>query len=210
MKKSRALLISCAVILICLATILGVTYALFSDTETLNHHLRAGKMDITLTRTNLVTTALDNTTGFLVKTESPDDVDFSNTTKNVFDVTDSSLVVPGSQYTAEMKISNNSDTAFAYWIEIRFDDKDDLALADQIEVKVTPNGKTVEPQLLSEGFTVGSESAPVGTLAKTASELFTVDVKFLDNNGMNNAAKGQNVEFDLIVHAIQVKNAPTN
>ena len=206
MKTGRALLISCVVILVCLAIVLGVTYALFSDTETLNHHLKAGKMDITLTRTNLVTTALDSTTGYLVKKESPDDVDFSNTTRNVFDIAEGSLVVPGSEYTAEMKISNNSDTAFAYWIEIRFDDKDDIPMADQIEVKVTPHGKTVEPQLLSKGFTIGSETSPVGTLAKTASEDFSVNVKFLDN-GVNNAAKGQEVEFDLVIHAIQVKSA---
>ena len=134
MKRSRVLLISCAVILICLAVVLGVTYGLFSDTETLNHHLKAGNMDITLFRTHLVTTSLDQTTGFLVKTEDPADVDFSNTTKNVFSMSDSSLIVPGSEYSAEMQISNNSDTAFAYWIEIRFDDKDDLAIADQIEV----------------------------------------------------------------------------
>ena len=210
MKRSRVLLISCAVILICLAVVLGVTYGLFSDTETLNHHLKAGNMDITLFRTHLVTTSLDQTTGFLVKTEDPADVDFSNTTKNVFSMSDSSLIVPGSEYSAEMQISNNSDTAFAYWIEIRFDDKDDLAIADQIEVKVTPEGKTIEPQKLSEGFEIGDATNPVGILAKTASQKFTVDVKFLDVNAVNNAAKGQKVDFDLLVHAVQVKTAPNN
>ena len=72
MKKStgikRAMLVSCAVILLCLSVVTGMTWALFTDTERVNTHLQAGTLDITLLRTQLVKTAL-NDKGYLVEKE---------------------------------------------------------------------------------------------------------------------------------------------
>ena len=209
MKGKRTLLISCSVILLCVSIIVGMTYALFTDKATYNHHLKAGTLDITLERVSLRTTSLNLTTGFLeTKSTSPTDppVDFSNTDKNVFDIDSNTLFVPGCEYTAAMKISNESDVAFAYWVEIVYKSDADLDLANQIEVTVkTDSDHTVR---LKEGLVVGSASDPVGVLAKTEDEMFVVNVKFLDDEIVgdisNDDAKGQEVNFDLVVHAIQV------
>lgn len=206
MKSKRALLVSCSVILLCMSIIVGMTYALFTDTVPVKNHLQAGKMDVTLTRTNLVTLTLDEKTGFLVKTESAEDVDFSEPAdSNVFGITKDTLVVPGSKYTVEMQIANSSDVAFGYWVEIVFDDKDDLALADQIKVSVTTDKET--SAYLSDGLSIGSETKPIGTLAIGGSGVFTVSVEFVDGDS-NDLAAGQALDFDLVVNAVQIIEAP--
>ena len=114
------------------------TYALFSDQVDLRNHLYAGTLDITLTRTNLKSTVLDNETGKLAHKEDPIDKDFTAPNEyNVFDIGENDLIVPQAGYTAEMKISNNSDVTFGYWLQIIYDDDYDLALADQMLVTVT-------------------------------------------------------------------------
>ena len=216
-KKKRSVLLSVLTFVLCLALVAGGTYALFSDKVTLKNHLQAGTLDITLTRTNLTTTSLSPDTGFLVETENPKDIDFSEPAdlndpnaenKNVFDITDKTLIVPGCTYTAEMQITNNSDVAFGYWLEIVFDDKADLALADQLNVTVTTASGTTEKALSAIAGTIGTETAPLGVLAKTGSTLFTISVEFLDlKDGANNAAKSQALDFDVIVHAVQIPTA---
>ena len=54
MNKRRAMLVSCAVILLCMAIIGGMTFALFTDRATISNHLQAGDLQITLKRTELV------------------------------------------------------------------------------------------------------------------------------------------------------------
>ena len=206
-KKKRSVLMAVLTCVLCLALAAGGTYALFSDRVTLTNHLEAGTLNITLTRTYLSTTSLNKDTGFLVKTESPDDVSFTDPTgKNIFDITDETLIVPGCSYFAEMKISNKSDVAFGYWLEIIYDNTPYVALADQLNVKiVTADGKTVEKRLDQLNGIIGGENNPIGTLAKGGEALFTVSVEFLDlENHVNNDAKGQQLSFDLVVHAVQV------
>ena len=218
-KKNRSVLMSVMTLVLCLALAASGTYALFSDRVVLTNHLEAGTLDITLTRTNLVTKSLNAETGFLVGTEKSKDIDFSKPAdpndpnaenKNVFDITEETLIVPGCMYSAEMQIANNSDVAFGYWLEIVFDDAEHLALADQLNVTVTTAIGTTEANLSESAGFIGAETAPVGILAKTGSELFTISVEFLDLAGrVNNAAKNQSVEFDVIVHAVQITTAPT-
>lgn len=209
-KKKRSVLLSVLTLVMCLALVAGGTYALFSDGVTLKNHLKAGTLDITLTRTNLVTKSLHDKTGFLVGTENPKDIDFSNPTdRNVFDITDDTLIVPGCWYSAEMQIANNSDVAFCYWLEIVFDDTANLALADQLNVKVTTAEGVTEAKLSESAGLIGSESDPIGILAKTGSQLFAIRVEFLElENSVNNAAKSQALDFDVIVHAVQAIEAP--
>ena len=64
MGNSRALIVSSAIILLCLTIITGMTVALFTDEEVVSNHLRAGDLDITLERTKLTSTYLTNR-GFL-------------------------------------------------------------------------------------------------------------------------------------------------
>lgn len=198
---------SAVTFMLCLALVAGGTYALFSDQVTLTTHLKAGELDITLERTNLVTKALDNSTGFLVDIIDEEDVDFSKPTiRNVFDLEETDKIVPGCSYDASMKITNNTDVAFAYWIEIIDRNYEDIILGDQLVVTIKADGyeKTVK---VSEGMLVGNQSEPVAILAKGEYDNFNVVLEFL-NLANNNAAQNQSLNFDIVVHAVQVVNAP--
>ncbi|MBR2970906.1 MAG: hypothetical protein IKC48_03825 [Clostridia bacterium] len=202
--KAKSLLMSSLMVMMCLAAVAVGTYALFSAEVTLTNHLKAGTLDVMLRRTNLVATYLDED-GYLDEKTDGEDVDFTQATnQNVFGFSGTGTVVPGSKYTADMEIINNGDVAFAYWIEIVFDDTLGLELADQIEITVTTD-QSVSAKL-SSGVTLGSETSPIGTLAATdESQAFSVSVEFLDlKDGSNNDAQGQEVSFDLVVHAVQV------
>jgi hypothetical protein len=206
--------------------IVGMTCALFTDTVTVENHLKAGDLNITLERTKLETYSIDATTGYLVSTTNDDVVNFSNPTgKNVFDLTTSSKIVPCSSYTATMRISNNtatvtenkqnSDVAYDYWIEIKLkvdgltaEQIEALKLDEQLNITVSSEELT-EPMsaLLSEGLTIGSSIDPLGTLTLGDSDNFTVKMEFVDGAN-NNDAKTQMLTFDLIVHAVQ-RTSPT-
>lgn len=229
-NRKRVLLVSGAVILLCMAVIVGTTWALFTDTDTVENHLQAGKLNLTLIRTHLKGVGLHSTTGYLVDFEDPQDVDLSSTdtaTKNAFALTgtaqvasgvrDDMKVVPGSKYVAEMQISNNelkSDVAFAYWVEIVYDNQGSNAdFAKQVEVIVTTADGTEHKATSDNGLKIGSEQAPIGELAKKGTETFTVSVEFLnlgkvnqsDAKTENDLAQGKPVEFDLVVYAVQVQ-----
>ncbi len=206
--SKRSVMLSVMTLVLCVALVAGGSYALFSETVTITNHLRAGTMDITLTRTELVTVSLDPSTGLLVRTQNTEDVDFSDpTARSVFDITDQMLLVPGSYYQAEMQIANHSDVAFGYWLEIVF--SDELPeLADQLQVKVTTAAGTREALLSESAGTIGNAGAPIGVLDKTQSASFTVSVEFLDLTGANDVVKSQNLYFDVIVHAVQSATLP--
>lgn len=198
--KFKALIISVITLALVSLIALGGTFALFTDDVNVKTHLKAGTLNATLTRTNLVSEKLNDRTGFIEKIENPNDVDFSNNPNgNVFDVNDDTLIVPGTKFTAEMQLSNKSDVAFNYWIEIVCNDKA-MDLASQL--KITVKADIEYSASLSNGLNVGSENKPVGTLAKGQSKLFYVTVEYL-NLANNNLSQGESVEFDLMIHAVQ-------
>ena len=229
-NRKRAILVSGAMILLCLTVLIGTTWALFTDRQEVRTHLQAGDMDITLKRVELSKTTLDSD-GYLVTKPVAGVVDFTNTTitaqQNVFALTGEEKIVPGTSYTAKMRIENHSDVAFGYWIEIVCEDEDARkALAEQVTVTVTPEGKAPVAASVKNGLIVGgpAENQLVGKLATNKdlsvaedknSDTFTVTVTFedlgytLDANGNpqsnNNSAKNQNIKFDLVVRAIQLK-----
>ena len=208
-NRKRALLVSASVILLCMTIIVGMTWALFTDTQKVNNHLQAGDLSITLKRTELTKTTL-NAQGKLV-TSAPDTTtkNFSNPTdENVFGIVEGEKVVPGTKYVAKMKIENRSDVAFGYWIEIVCTDKTNGAdLAKQL--KVTVNTGSDASASVNDGLTVGSSSNYVGELIIGATAEFTVTVEFLDsfvaenNIDHNDLAQGESLSFDLVVHAVQ-------
>ncbi len=198
--KVKALLISVVTLALVSLLALGGTFALFTDDVNVKTHLKAGNLNVTLTRTNLVSEVLNTQTGFVSKVENPEDVDFSGETdKNVFDVTSDTLIVPGSKFVAEMEIANNSTVAFNYWIEVVCKENT-KNLATQL--KVTVDGDVSDNAYLSDGLELGSEKAPIGSVAKGGSKTFYVTVEYL-NLANNNATQGGSVEFDLIIHAVQ-------
>lgn len=208
-NRKRALLVSASVILLCMTIIVGMTWALFTDTQKVNNHLQAGDLSITLKRTELTKTTL-NAQGKLV-TSAPDTTtkNFSNPTdENVFGIVEGEKIVPGTKYQASMQIENHSDVAFGYWIEIVCTDKTNGAdLAKQL--KVTVNTGSDASASVNDGLTVGSSSNYVGELIIGATAEFTVTVEFLDSfvaeNGIghNDLAQGDSLSFDLVVHAVQ-------
>ena len=239
MRRKRALVVSTATILLCLSVVAGATWALFTDTQVVKNHLVAGDLTISLTRTELTKTYL-NDDGFLVtkQVQKPTDseVGFTNPTgENVFGLTVDEKVVPGSKYVATMKVNNQSDVAFNYWIRIDCKDEDAAKeLAKQVavtvyrdlngdgeidtETKITPETEAVlNGCTISSGLEDGSDQDFVGLITKGGNETFVVSVEFVDlgykyENGIlssnNDPAQEQEVEFDLIVYAIQEKDAP--
>ena len=211
-SRTRTLLVSSVVILLAMIIVVGVTWALFTDTQNVSNHLQAGDLSITLTRSELKKTTL-NTEGYLV--ELPTDttvVNFSNPTDaNVFGIGENEKIVPGSKFVAKMDIANNSDVAFDYWIEIVCKDKtagENLAK----QLKVTVNTGSDASGFVNDGLIVKGENGYVGTLGIGDASTFTVTVDFLDSfvaeNGIesNEFAKGENLSFDLVVHAVQATN----
>jgi predicted ribosomally synthesized peptide with SipW-like signal peptide len=190
--------------------IVGMTWALFTDTQKVSNHLQAGDLSITLKRTELTKTTL-NAQGKLV-TSAPDTTTktFSNpTNENVFGIVEGEKIVPGTKYVAKMQIENHSDVAFGYWIEIVCTDKTNGAdLAKQL--KVTVNTDSADSAFVNDGLTVkGANGGYVGELIIGATAEFTVTVEFLDsfvaenNIDHNDLAQGEKLSFDLVVHAVQ-------
>ena len=215
-NRKRALLVSSVVILLCMTIIAGMTFALFTDSVKLTNHLQAGTLDMTLIRTKLTKSDLNNDTGFLVDVTDTNRVDFSEPNgRNVFDIDpNSTLIVPGSMYSAEMQLINHTDTrksdvAFNYWLQITFPTTPDLILADQILVEVKTDKGTIsknlsQTDLLNGSAVLGSETSPIGVLAKTDSATFTVTITFQNlDPSVNNTAKTLALDFDLVVHAAQ-------
>ena len=223
-NRKRVLLVSASVILLCMTIIVGMTWALFTDTQKVSNHLKAGDLTITLKRTELTKTTL-NASGYLE--QLPKDttvVNFSNPTdENVFGLTtgDNGIVtekiVPGSKFVAKMVIENKSDVAFGYWIEIVCTDKTNGAdLAKQLKVTVNTGNDTTST--VNDGLKIGSDNNFVDVLAIGEDGTFTVTVEFVDDgysfvdgvlSSTNDSAEKENLEFDLVVYAVQVTTEPT-
>ena len=225
-NRKRALLVSSAVILLCMTIVVGMTWALFTDVQPVYNHLQAGDLDITLERTGLTKKMLDEDGFFETVVYNVADgrnpyYDFTNTTYgdvNIFDIGADEKIVPQTKYTADMKISNKSDVAFEYWFEVvntagpgtastGNDIKEQLQITVTIWKTVTDDegnetkvAKHTFTKKLSEGVYVVKDNTCV--LGIGESEEFTVSVEFL-NDSDNNEAKNQNAYFDLVVHANQ-------
>ncbi len=218
-KTKRSLLVSVLMLLLCVAAVASGTYALFSDSVDFDQHLQAGTLDITLVRTKLVTTELDSR-GFLVSNEDNPDtrrVDFTNSIpENAFGIESGDKIVPGYKVEATFEISNNSDVAFGYWIEILCTDedkKDGQNLAKQLQISVN----NADGVFVGEGLIVrGNNSKYIKVLPTPGMDTFTVCIEFLDSDipeydiEHNNSAKGEKLDFDLVVKAVQVTDETAN
>lgn len=206
---SKVVTIVLAVVIVALSVglIIGGTYSLYTDQATVTNHLNAGELEITLARTALTTKTIDNSTGLLTETVYPEgEVDFTDsTTQNVFEINDGTKIIPGSKFDASMKIRNDGTIAFTYWIEIRFASEVSSALAEQLKVTVTTADGTETTAFLSSGLVIGSSGAPIGMLLTRQSTTFDVTIEFLELGAeVNDAAQGESIDFDLVVHAVQV------
>lgn len=205
-KRLKVVLFACIAILLCMTLITAGTYALFTDSATVNNHLEAGSLDITLVRTNLKKTVLDETTGYLKELdEDKTVVDFSKAnSENLFGLQDGEKTVPGCKYIADMKISNDSSVAFGYWVEIKCLDGSSIDLSKQLKVTVVLNENDQKESNVYDGLKVGSESKFIGVLEKNEkAETFSIIVEFIDSDN-NNLSMDKNAYFDVVVYAVQV------
>ena len=223
-NRKRTVLVSTAIILLCMTVIVGMTWALFTDTKTVNNHLQAGDLSITLLRTELTKTMLDGK-GYLdtveVQKATDEPVDFSENDPNdtaddnVFGIEEGETIVPGTKYVAVMKIENHSYVAFGYCIEIKCSDESKQEdLAKQLKVTVTTDTDSFD--IIANGLIVKPDKGYIEAVEIGAEDVyFTVTVEFVDLGldadgvGANNSAKNDTVDFDLIVNAVQLTTAPT-
>lgn len=210
--KAKGLLTVCLVLLLLTSVGVGASYALFTDSVEVQNHLQAGTLDVTLNRTSLEYTLL-NEEGYLVtKTEGALDLTKA-TTENVFGLdANATKIVPGSYFDAQLAIGNNGDVAFDYSVEIKLLTNDqELAneLAKQLKVTITnAEGKVVAEYMLSDLHGEANCEVKAGHMKANETEHnFGVKVEFV-NREDNNDAKSQAVAFDLIVSAVQATEAP--
>ena len=215
-RRKRALLISCSVILLCVSIIVGMTYALFTDSLAVENHLYSGTLDVSLTRTYLEYSVLDNE-GYLALTKVEDDLDFTHANnENVFGIDSQNVkIAPQSYFYAEMEITNNGNVAFTYDIGFRLSGVSN-ALAEQLEVTITHPDGTKTTAMLSELASVTIATGEMPANDKNQKQQFSIRVEFIDDveynandkldpseHMNNNLAQTQTVEFDLIVTAVQ-------
>lgn len=209
MKKLRALLSAALTIMLSVSIGVAGTYALFSDSVEVTNHLQAGTLELGLTRTKLVKSVPDATTGMPTKTEDTTARDFSAaTSENVFGIGDEKIA-PGSWYEVEMHVTNEGTVAFNYQVAIKLDaatTDENLEFAKQLTVYV--NGAT-EGTKLSDCKIENGKIIVSDKLVKknTTDEKFTVKIVF--NSLAGNATQGKEVTFDLIVMAEQYVPAET-
>lgn len=204
-NRKRAILISCAVILVCMSVIMGGTYALFTSTKTVKNHLQAGTLDVMMKRVNLEYRTLTQS-GYLETVTNTDVVTFPNTSEeNIFGLTGDHKIIPGSYFDATMQIfrGDNSNVAFDYSVSIVITDQTTQELADQLAVTVWDVNNTKTEYKLSDF--VGGKQINIGAIDNnTASpHQFRVRIDFPDRAD-NNEAQTDTVNFDLVVYAVQL------
>lgn len=192
-------------ILLCLCIIIGVVFALFTDSVSVGNHLRAGTLDVTLTRTNLEYSVL-NADGELYVTENSERFDFSGySSYNIFGISSRDMrIAPGAYFDAELELGNNGSVAFDYSVTVKMLG-DSNALTDQLKVVVThPNGTTTEKRLseLDGGLSIATGRMTV----RGEVQSFGVRVEFIDD-ALNNRAQLDTAAFDIIVTAVQATSA---
>lgn len=215
-KKLRTLLMCTLSIMLCMATVVVGTYALFTDKVTLNNHLQAGTLEISLVRTKLTKTELTER-GYLETNTVTTPTNFSSTNttnENVFGITDGTLVVPGSSYQADLKLTNGGSVAFTYLVELKIIEGGSTELADQLIITAGKSETTPAPKMLSDvanGLIFDGELAAPTPETNTAVNFF-VKVEFVNDTetDANNAAKNGEVKFDIVVSAFQKTTAPSS
>lgn len=206
--KLRNLLVACVTMMLCTVAIVGGTYSLWSDSVSVNNHLKAGTLEVKLERTCLVKTYLDSDSGRLVTSDADRRVvDFSqSTSENVFGISNGEKVVPKSSYEATLRISNLGDVAFVYDIAVILDESSDAVLTRQLKVSVTyedGGSETSVSKLLSECDDAIVSSQTMDKEGDQSKE-FVVKIEFVDDDENNNTAINKEVKFDLSVTARQL------
>lgn len=205
-SKVRTLLVACVMIMLCAATIVGGTYALWTENVEVNNHLSAGKLDVELNRTYLKTHALGQN-GRMADTtyDRP-----AAANENYFGIGEGHKIVPTATYEARLELSNIGDVAVDYVIKITVDSQSAAELAKQVKVYIGTgeasevtydNGKMLATD--AEGTVSFAEiEVAEGFLNANAKTEVWVKIEFVDASN-NNVAQEKEASFDLLVEATQ-------
>lgn len=204
-KRRRTLLIAAMSIMLSVAMLVAGTYALFSDSVTVENHLVAGTLQVTLVRTKLEQRKLD--ADGVVKDLAADDnpEDFTHaTTKNIFGMEEGELIAPSSSYKATMRVTNGGTVAFDYIVRIKLGTSGDKQSDEDLcrQVKVVVNGDTENARYLYECADNDLEVLRGRIVAGGSQAIFTIQLIF-ENRSDNNNAQAQKAWFDLTVEALQ-------
>ena len=206
LERRNALLAACVIIAICISTITAMTYSLFTDTVSVTNHLKAGTLDVDLTRTNLEYCVI-GPDGLLTVYTVSDEYDFTQPTgDNIFGLDSADVkVVPGCYFETTLELANNGNLACVYSVEVELKSGDE-DLAEQLLVTMTYPDNSKVSKYLSE-LTQGDAFNSVMTASATTQQ-FKVRVEFVDDvkQGVshdNDDAQGKEVIFDLTVSAVQ-------
>ena len=198
-KKYWIISISILTVTVALASIAVGSYSLFSQRILIVNHFVTGELKLDLFRTNLSWNELDDD-GLLVEYEDNQEYKASELDNLFANSNSSKVIVPGIHYQSTMKLVNDGDIAFDYYIEIVLKG-DANALASQLEVTYI-SGDVVHKNNLSEGLFLGSLENPLGKAITEEEINFSIKVEFIVSEN-NNDAKGSEVSFDFIVYAVQ-------
>lgn len=218
-RRPKAIILALVVIVLCISLIVGGTFALFTDKVTINNHLQAGTLKITLIRTAHSYKILDEdgylaTTAVTSESKNVEDADF----KNAFDLPANALIAPQSELSATFEIQNNDTVAFSYSVQLVVTDSEgnELEIADftelnkQLKLELTDaSGNTVSRNGDTESPANSITVSGAKIVEVDGSETFTVKLAFIDNTEINNLAQSQNAYFDIVVIATQATDRPT-
>jgi len=216
----KSTIIAIVTIIACIGIVTAGTLALFTDSMLVENHLEAGTLDVTLHRTYLERTALDDD-GYLY--EFPDDnrvVDYTNeNTENVLGLKTGEIIVPGLNCRATLKIAHGPKSNIAFNYIVKLVVKGDATgamneLGEQLMFYAEADGVVYEKtldQVGSDGYVIMTGALDEGA----SSEEFVFGLKFIDFDAgpnpdavkgtTNNKAQSKNFYFDIIVEAVQGK-----
>ncbi len=204
-KRIRAVMLSMVTVCLCLALVIGGTYALFSDQVTVQNHLQAGKLEVGLFRVGYTANELTED-GVLSEGETDKErLELTDTTTEditLFSVTDA---VPGCWYRVDLEVANNGNIAFNYGVRMIWDREsatpEQVKFAGQMQITVEVGDVQKAQFFLSDA--AAAEDIDLGSIfAKGEAQQFTVTAKFMDSDENNDVQK-ISLEFDLQVFATQ-------
>lgn len=200
-RKSLVVLMAVVVAVLGLTLAVAGTYALFSDSATVNNHLSAGSLKIGLARTGYSRHILA-ANGTMTDENDTARVDLTTDASKLFELEN---IVPTTACTATVEVTNKGTVAFDYGVRILFDsssaDAKSSALAQQLQITVKVGNEVKGSFALADS---GSNDVDIGTmLAGSSAQSFTVSVTFVSDDNTNNTAQLGSVSFDLKVYATQ-------
>lgn len=235
-KKTRTLLLSTMIIMLCVLIISASSFALFTDSASIENHLEAGTLDLKLIRVGVTHSYLDSEGYISTKSYQNTELlpdgeetykDFTKPiSKNAFGLASATMIVPKGYFIANMLLQNAGNVAYNFNVEIEWDSnaatKDaQKELAKQIKVTFTEydaNGKVLREttRMLYEMKDDNAKfmSGTMDNVDYSADRKFDVKVEFVDDDDSNyahltnNDAMDAKVYFDLHVTAEQAITKP--